>query len=631
MSKFSNIFGLLQRLGQALMLPVSVLPAAGLVVALGRIGQNMDSTVAKGLGGILYSGGLAIFEQLPAVFAIGVAIGFAGQAGTAGLAALVGYFTAMNVVKVGTDIFGISMTINAGVFGGILVGLLTAAIYNRYHQTQLPSVFGFFSGKRLVPILTVLGSFFLGLLLVWLWPPIQSQIKAFGEHMVGSEWGPSFYAAGKRLLIPLGLHHVYYPPFLFEFGTFTDAAGKVLTGESARYFGGDPTAGRFMASEFPLMLFGLPAAALAMALRAPKAKRKAVAGIMLTAALTSIITGITEPIEFAFIFVAPLLYVLHVVLAFISGFLTNFFQIQLGYTFSASLIDYALGFFNQKNGMQLFLAVGPMMAALYFGSFYWLIGLFDFKTPGRAEESDEDSSTATTPTSGSSKAQTVLNALGGSANIVRVDACITRLRLEIKNKSIVDQKALKNAGAAGVMDGPGGSMQVVFGTESEHLKEQIKSLMTKGTADLQLLSPLKGAIIGIAQVPDATFSQKILGDGVAIEPTEGLVVSPVAGKIVQMFRTGHAVGIETADGVQILIHVGIDTVKMNGEGFKALVQAGDNVQPGTKLIEFDLALVKQKAKSTITPIVITDLGKYSRVRSIAAGNVTTGKSILVIE
>lgn len=260
------------------------------------------------------------------------------------------------------------MAINTGVFGGIIMGLVTANIYNRFHQIQLPAVLGFFSGKRAVPIITAVAAFGVAVLLGFVWPPIQAGIHSFGNSMMSSDLGPAFYAAGKRLLIPVGLHHVYYPPFLFQFGEFMTQAGQVVHGESARYFAGDPSAGRFMASEFPLMLFGLPAAALAMVLAAPKARRKAVGGVMLTAALTSIITGITEPIEFAFIFVAPLLYILHVVLAFGSGLLTSAFDIHLGYTFSASVIDFIIGYFNQKNSMMLFAVVGPIIAATYFTS-----------------------------------------------------------------------------------------------------------------------------------------------------------------------------------------------------------------------------------------------------------------------
>jgi phosphotransferase system glucose/maltose/N-acetylglucosamine-specific IIC component len=388
-------FQQLQALGQSLMIPVSVLPGAGLAVALGRflqlssseqVGNVITSPFMNSLGKILYSSGLAIFEQLPVVFAIGVAIGFSGGAGVAGLSAAAAYFTLSNLLKAMSEIRSLPLAINTGVFGGILAGLLAAYLYKKYHETKLHPVLGFFSGKRLVPILSVFFAVVTGLVLSFVWPPIQASITEFGTFITSSSYGPAFYAAGKRLLIPVGLHHVYYPSFLFEFGQFITTTGEVLKGDSPRYFGGDPAAGLFMAAEYPIMLFGLPAAALAMTLRAPSAKRKAIAGIMISAALTSIITGITEPIEFSFIFVAPLLFSIHVVLAFISGLLTHWADLHLGYTFSASLIDFIVGYYNQKNALQLWTVIGPFISILYFSSFYFLIPIFNFKTPGREDD-----------------------------------------------------------------------------------------------------------------------------------------------------------------------------------------------------------------------------------------------------
>ena len=614
-SKASNLFSTLQQVGKSLMTPVSVLPAAGLLVALGRM---LDHVL---IGKLMFSGGIAIFEQLPVVFAIGVAIGFTGGAGVAGLASAVGYFTLINVLKVMKDYRVLTMDINTGVFGGIIIGLLAAYLYKRFYQTKLHPVFGFFAGKRFVPIITATAAVFVGVLLGFIWPPIQNAINAFGTHIMGSEFGPAFYAAGKRLLIPVGLHHVYYPPFLYEFGQYVTAAGQTLKGETARYFAGDPTAGRFMASEFPIMLFGLPAACIAMYLRAPENRKKAIAGIMLTAALTSIITGITEPIEFSFIFVAPVLYIFHVAAAFLSGFLTGFFDIHLGYTFSASLIDYAVGTSNMKNSIYLWLVVGPIIAVLYFSVFYWLIGLMNIKTPGRGDDETSDDGMEV---NAGEKAANVLAALGGTENIVNLDACITRLRLSVKNAANVNQDQLKKIGAAGIM-ASGTNFQVIFGVESDALKEEIKSLMNKKgsgpvkSAGVHISSPLKGEILPLSKVPDATFADRILGDGFAVQPTEGVVYAPVAGKIAQLFRTNHAIGIVTAEGLEILIHVGIDTVKMNGEGFKAFVQKGDLIKAGQKLLEFDLELVRKNAKSDITPVVITNMAKVASLSVTKTG------------
>lgn len=647
----NSVFATLQKVGRSLMMPVSVLPAAGLLVALGRLLQNASEAdggvvthkIIHALGQICFSGGLAIFEQLPVVFAIGVAIGFTGGAGVAGLASAVGYFTLVNVIKVVGEARALPMAVNTGVFGGILVGLLSASLYHRFHQTRLHPVFGFFAGKRLVPIVTAGASIFVGILLSFVWPPIQAQINQFGSTVMASSLGPAFYAAGKRALIPVGLHHVYYPPFLYEFGEFVTTAGKVIRGESARYFAGDPTAGRFMAAEFPIMLFGLPAATLAMILRAPASRRKAVAGVMVSAALTSIITGITEPIEFSFIFVAPVLYVFHVVAAFASGALTAYFDIHQGYTFSASIIDYALGFFNAKNSLYLFAVVGPLIAALYFGVFYWVIGALDVKTPGRDIDESEATSSATSvaavaPSAETDRARGILIALGGGANIAHLDACITRLRMTVRDTARVDKGRLKSLGASGIMDAGGGNLQVIFGVESDQIKEEILALInaapatsTNAARTCLVRSPLTGKLVPLTDVPDETFAGKVVGDGVAIEPTSGVVVAPFDGTVAQLFRTHHAIGLVTDDGLELLIHVGIDTVKMKGQGFTAAVKQGDRVRAGDKLLEFDLDLVKTQAKSTITPILITNSEGVRSIQTMASGQAGSGQDLLRVE
>ena len=641
----TNAFAVLQKVGQSLMIPVSVLPAAGIMVAIGRmLMSSWPEGLGHTVGNILFSGGLAIFEQLPLVFAVGVAIGFTGGAGVAGLAAVVGYFGLMNVIKALGAARHIEPAINTGVFGGIAVGLLSAALYNRFFQTKLHPVLGFFSGKRLVPILTAGAAIVLGLVLGFTWPPIQSAIANFGEMVMNSSWGPAFYAAGKRLLIPVGLHHVYYPSFLFEFGQFALPSGEILHGDSPRYFAGDITAGRFMASEFPIMLFGLPAAALAMYLRAKKEVRRAIGGVMLSAALTSILTGITEPIEFSFIFVAPVLYVFHVMMAFVSGALTAHFDIHLGYTFSASAIDFVLGYFNQKNSMYLFALVGPLIGLGYFSVFYAAIGLLQLKTPGREEDAVAGNGLSGNLANGSGmaagsassdKAARILAALGNARNIAALDACITRLRLRVHNASLVDKAALKALGAAGILDAGGGNFQIIFGTESDHLKEEILSHMSQGGVDadapqgVSVFSPLQGAVVSLDQVPDPVFAQGTMGGGVAIDPTEGVVRAPFDGDVVQIFKTAHAVGLKNKQGVEVLIHIGIDTVQMKGRGFKALVKKGDPVKKGDKLIEFDLDLVKKEAKSSITPVVVTNSSEVKGVSTTAHSGAVTSEDVLL--
>jgi glucose PTS system EIICBA or EIICB component len=631
----SRSFSVLQKVGRSLMTPVSVLPAAGLLVAIGRMlidaseanGQTTNALV-HALGKIFFSGGLAIFEQLPVVFAVGVAIGFTGGAGIAGLAAAVGYYTMINVIKVVADERAITMAINTGVFGGIIMGLVTASLYHRFSEIKLHPVFGFFSGKRFVPIVTAGSSIVVGLILAYVWPPIQTEIRDFGVSVMGTWYGPAAYAAVKRALIPVGLHHVFYPPFLYEFGEFVTSTGQTVRGEATRYFAGDPTAGRFMASEFPMMLFGLPAATLAMYLRAPAHKRKAVAGIFLSAALTSIITGITEPIEFAFIFVAPVLFVFHICAAFVSGLLTTAFDLHLGYTFSASIIDFFLGLFNAKNSALLFLVVGPLVGLLYFTVFYYLIEKLDLKTPGRDIETEDESASTVV----SNRSQEILVALGGAENIVHLDACITRLRLTVKNPVRVDKIRLKVLGAAGILDAGGGNFQVIMGVESDQIKEEILVLMktAKVPGALQVLSPLKGKILPLSKVPDATFSEKILGEGIAIDPSEGVVYAPVDARVAQIFKTNHAIGLVTEDGLEILIHIGIDTVKMEGRGFKAFVKKGDQVKTGDKLIEFDVDLVRKEAKSTITPVIITNMSDIKSLDFVEATHTRPGETILSV-
>ncbi|MEC9491012.1 MAG: PTS transporter subunit EIIC, partial [Halanaerobiales bacterium] len=402
----------------------------------------------------------------------------AGDA-VAALAAGVGFVIFSKVLDVMAGVINILgktggsiEAINTGVFGGIVIGIIAAQMYKKFHSTELPPYLGFFAGKRLVPIVTAVGSVAAGVALSFIWPPIQIQINQFARFAMNSPIGPALYAAGKRALIPVGLHHVYYPPFLYEFGRFTTEAGQVLRGETARFFAGDPTAGRFMAAEYPIMLFALPAACLAMYLRA-KNKVK-VAGMLSTAALTSFLTGITEPIEFLFIFVAPPLYLFHVAGAFISGLLTNYFNIRIGYTFSASAIDYVLSLSNLGSPWMFWLVVGPIMAVLYFTVFYVTIPLFDFKTPGRGSDAVVTEETETFDKD--KKAENVLAALGGSENLESVDACITRLRLEVVDNSQVEEEELKKLGASGVMKS-GSSVQVVFGPESDALKDKIKNIM----------------------------------------------------------------------------------------------------------------------------------------------------------
>jgi glucose-specific phosphotransferase system IIA component len=610
-SYFNKFFSLLQKLGQSLMVPVSVLPAAGLLVALGRLLiEQKYLPWLNNLGEVAFSGGIAIFEQLPTLFAVGVAIGFSGGAAISGLAAVAGYFTLINVLKTFSTQQGLTMNLNTGVFGGIMVGLISSFIYQKFHQTKLPQFLGFFSGKRVVPILTTLSSVFLGLILSMVWPLVQQGINDFGHTILGSSLGPALYASIKRLLIPVGLHHVFYPPFLYEFGEYINATGEIFKGETARYYAGDPTAGIFMGSEYAMMLFGLPAASFAIYLRANKNQKKTIGGVMLAGALTAIITGISEPIEFSFIFVAPILFFYHIALTFISAFIASSLDIHLGYTFSASLIDLILGAFNQKNIFLFLCLVGPLTAGAYFAAFYFTIGWLNLKTPGRESEDSKDPQVGndTQLLNTSEKAVPVLEALGGGKNIQHIDACITRLRLSVYDPKKVDFNELKKLGAMGAVNAGGGNIQVIFGTSSDMLKDEIKKIIKKDSSINKSLifSPIKGDLMSLSSVPDEMFSQNMMGQGVAIHPSEGVVYAPCSGVVVTIFKTHHAVAILCDNGAELLIHVGIDTVKLNGEGFKGFVKNGDHVKTGDKLIEFDLNFIKSKATSILTPVVVTN-------------------------
>jgi PTS system glucose-specific IIC component len=606
--------------------------------------------------------GDVIFGNLPMIFAIGVAIGFSGGEGVAALAALVGQLILEGTIKVASASAATALatklaaekgvklaefmatpayadvvkntTINMGVFGGIIIGLIAGYLYNRFHNIKLPQVLGFFGGKRFVPIITSFAALLFAIIGVNIWAPIQDAINVFARFASTSVLGPAFYAAGKRLLIPVGLHHMYYPPFLYQFGEYV-SNGITYFGDSVRYFKGDPTAGIFMASEYPILMFGLPGAAAAIIAAAKKENRKKVSGMMISAAFVAFLTGITEPIEFSFIFVAPILFVFHVAAAFGAGIITSLLKIRLGYTFSASFIDYLLGFKFAGRPLLIWL-VGLAFFALYFVVFYYTIKKFDIKTPGREDEEAVD--VKITGAKGSQKAAMVLEAIGGSENIEVLDACITRLRLTLKDPSKVDKGTLKALGAAGVMTA-GNSVQAIFGTEAERIKDDMKAIIanggvfqakTEGSAaekevaveskenkmkagSYTLYSPMEGEVVTLDKVPDDVFAEKLLGDGFGVVPSKGEVYAPIDGEVTVLFPTKHAVAITTDSGLEILVHIGIDTVALNGEGFTAHASQGDKVKKGDLLISFDMNVVGEKAKSLTSAVIITNMDKIEGI------------------
>jgi len=653
---FKKAFGVLQKVGQALMLPVAMLPAAGLLLGIGNAAQQetmlnflpflsadwiqLTATVMEDAGGI-------IFGNLPLIFAIGVAIGLAKD-GAAALAALVGYLVLNQVMGswlgITTDmladnpayalVFGIP-TLQTGVFGGILVGLIAAFCYKKFHDIEMPSFLGFFAGKRFVPIATAGAAFIAGLLLILIWPTVQAGMNNASLWLLeeGTYIAVFFFGFIKRLLIPFGLHHIFHAPFWYEFGSYTTAAGAVVRGDMTIFFaqlkdGVQLTAGNFMGGEFPIMMFGLPAAALAMYHAARPEKKKLVAGLLASGALTSFLTGITEPLEFSFLFLSPILFLLHAILDGLSFVLMTFLEVHIGYTFSGGAIDFFLfGILPGKESWWIAIALGLVFAVVYYFLFRFMISKFNLMTPGREADDVEDTEETKTGSKGNADlAYNILEAMGGQENISHLDACITRLRVSVVDVQAVNKKELKKLGAAGVLE-VGDNIQAIFGPRSEIIKGQIQDVISgkrprsevveqpvqsvsKVTSDQttdMFISPIKGEIKPLSEVPDAVFAEKMMGDGFAIVPSEGTVVSPVDGTIVTFFPTKHALGIQADSGREILIHVGIDTVKLDGKGFEALVAQGDHVKKGQPLLKFDVDYIQEHATSIITPIIFTNL------------------------
>ncbi|PAJ54205.1 PTS glucose transporter subunit IICBA [Staphylococcus aureus] len=651
-----KLFGQLQRIGKALMLPVAILPAAGLLLAIGTAIQGealqhylpfIQNGGVQNVAKLMTAAGSIIFENLPMIFALGVAIGLAGADGVAAIAAFVGYIimnktmgdflqvTPKNVTDPASgyaSILGIP-TLQTGVFGGIIIGALAAWCYNKFYNINLPSYLGFFAGKRFVPIMMATTSFILAFPMALIWPTIQSGLNAFSTGLLDSNTGVAVFLFGfiKRLLIPFGLHHIFHAPFWFEFGSWKNAAGEIIHGDQRIFIeqireGAHLTAGKFMQGEFPVMMFGLPAAALAIYHTAKPENKKVVAGLMGSAALTSFLTGITEPLEFSFLFVAPLLFFIHAVLDGLSFLTLYLLDVHLGYTFSGGFIDYVLlGVLPNKTQWWLVIPVGLVYAVIYYFVFRFLIVKLKYKTPGR-----EDKQSQAVTASATELPYAVLEAMGGKANIKHLDACITRLRVEVNDKSKVDVPGLKDLGASGVLE-VGNNMQAIFGPKSDQIKHEMQQIMNgqvvenpttmeddkdetvvvaedkSATSELSHIvhAPLTGEVTPLSEVPDQVFSEKMMGDGIAIKPSQGEVRAPFNGKIQMIFPTKHAIGLVSDSGLELLIHIGLDTVKLNGEGFTLHVEEGQEVKQGDLLINFDLDYIRNHAKSDITPIIVT--------------------------
>lgn len=684
---FKKLFGLLQRVGKAVMLPVAILPAAGLLLAIGtllvspdflELAPALDVQWVQSVAMVLMKAGDIVFANLPLLFAVGVAVGLCDGEGVAGLAAIVG-FLIMNVtlgVVIGVtpaltsqtglgyaSILGIP-TLSTGVFGGIIIGILAAVMYKKFFRIELPSYLGFFAGKRFVPIMTAATSILVGLLLVIIWPPIQHGLNALSNAMTNGNPTLSAFIFGviERSLIPFGLHHIFYSPFWYEFGEYVNKAGEVFHGDQrifmAQMRDGVPfTAGMFMTGKFPFMMFGLPAAALAIYHEARPEHKKYVAGIMGSAALTSFLTGITEPLEFSFLFVAPVLFGIHVIFAGLSFMTMQILGVKIGMTFSGGLIDFLLfGVLQNRTAWWNVIIVGLVLAVIYYFGFRFAIRKFNLKTPGREDPSEETANVSAGAGTAGELPQNILTALGGRENISNLDACITRLRVQVNNVSNVDKDRLKNLGAAGVLE-VGNNIQAIFGTRSDTIKSQIQDIIAGRTpvaapaAAVELpekneavsdaseaidvlneeviVSPANGELQDISNVPDPVFSQRMTGDGFAVLPSDGNIVSPVNGTIFNVFPSKHAIGIMSEGGKEILVHIGVNTVKLKGQGFNVLVAEGDAVMAGQPILEVDLAYVQEHAPSIMTPVIFSNLPESAKVTLLKTGTVTAGEENIV--
>ncbi|MYL62584.1 PTS N-acetyl glucosamine transporter subunit IIABC [Bacillus hwajinpoensis] len=616
------MLGALQRIGKSLMLPIAVLPAAALLLRLGHPDFFDLPFVA--------AAGKAIFDNLALIFAIGVAIGFSKDSnGAAGLAGAIGYL----VLTQGT--LAIDENINMAILGGILSGVVAGLLYNRFHDIKLPTWLGFFGGRRFVPIVTATAMILLAGIFGFVWPPIQDAINALGEWIIGAgALGVGVFGFLNRLLIPFGLHHVLNSFLWFVFGEYNGA-----TGDLNRFFAEDPSAGIFMAGFFPIMMFGLPAACFAMIAAAKKDRRAEVSGMLIGIAFASFLTGITEPIEFAFMFLSPLLYGIHALLTASSMVLAYVLDIHHGFGFSAGAIDFFLNYgLAQKAG--LLLVIGLIYGVIYFVVFYFLIKKLNLKTPGREDE--DMAIEATSPTEGDKydvMAGHFIRSIGGIDNISSIDNCTTRLRLQMNDMSKVDEAELKRYGARGVVKVNNRNLQIIVGTDVEFVADAMRGTrsnpskattnagtLTKTIADQAFIMPVKGKIIPLNEVPDEVFSAGMMGDGFAILPEDGHFVSPVDGEVISVFPTKHAVGIKSESGVEILIHVGIDTVNLKGEGFTTHVKEGDTIKRGDNLMTVDLSSVRRAVPSLATPVIFTNL---QTLKIKKTGNIPQGDSGII--
>ena len=642
-----NILGFFQRLGRALQLPIAVLPVAALLLRFGQPDLLNVPFIAQAGG--------AIFDNLALIFAIGVASSWSkDNAGSAALAGAVGYFVMTKAMVT------INPEINMGVLAGIITGLVAGAVYNRWAGIKLPDFLSFFGGKRFVPIATGFFCLILAAIFGYVWPPVQHAIHAGGEWIVSAgALGSGIFGFINRLLIPTGLHQVLNTIAWFQIGEFTNAAGAVFHGDINRFYAGDGTAGMFMSGFFPIMMFGLPGAALAMYLAAPKARRPMVGGMLLSVAITAFLTGVTEPLEFLFMFLAPLLYLLHAVLTGISLFIATALGIHAGFSFSAGAIDYVLMYSlpAASKNVWMLLVMGVVFFFVYFLLFSAVIRMFNLKTPGREDKAADvvtEEANSNTEEGLTQLATSYIAAVGGTDNLKAIDACITRLRLTVSDSAKVNDAACKRLGASGVVKLNKQTIQVIVGAKAESIGDEMKKVVTRGPVAAaapagnvataapaakpqavanaktveSLVSPITGDVVALEQVPDEAFASKAVGDGIAVKPTSNIVVAPAAGTVVKIFNTNHAFCLETNNGAEIVVHMGIDTVALEGKGFKRLVEEGTDVKAGEPILEMDLDFLNANARSMISPVVCSNSDDYSALVILASGKVVAGQTPL---
>ena len=705
-----KIFGVLQRVGRSFMLPIAILPVAGLLLGVGSSFSNETMLAAYGLQGVLGEGtvfhaiflvmkdaGNIVFANLPLIFAMGVAIGMAKkEKEVAALAAVIAFFImhasigAMIEIGGGTEsmlegattsVCGIT-SLQMGVFGGIIVGLGVAALHNRYYKIELPQVLSFFGGTRFVPIICSLVYTGVGIAMYFIWPVIQGGIYAVGDVVLNSGYfGTWLYGLMERLLIPFGLHHVFYLPFWqTALGGTLEVAGQAVEGAQNIFFAqlADPTvehfavsATRFMSGKFPLMIFGLPGAALAMYKCAKPEKRKEVGGLLLSAALTSMLTGITEPLEFTFLFVAPLLYGIHCVFAGLAYMLMHVFNVGVGMTFSGGMIDmFLFGVLqgNEKTSWIWIVIVGVVYFIVYYFLFGFLIRKMDLKTPGRDDseevklyrrsdvEARKKGESAGSGSSVDELSQSICRGLGGKKNISDVDCCATRLRCTVYKAELVNDALLKATGASGVVH-KGNGVQIIYGPrvtviksnledyletapDEEYTEEEVQEAVEEAVTEekeqkvvktIEISSPITGLAADLSTAPDEAFAERLMGDGAVVTPEDAIVRAPEDGEVCFVFDTRHAIGFQTDSGISLLIHVGIDTVKLDGEGFEVFVENGQKVKKGDPMLKLDLDYLKAHAPSLVSPILCTELEDNQKIRLIRDGEIQAGEALFAVD